>query len=390
MQDFWFHNPTKVVFGRNKVEQIGEETKTYGHRVLLVYGRESIHRSGLHKRMQGILERAGLTVLEHGGVKANPVLSHVRQGIKACRDNNIEVVLGVGGGSVIDAAKAIAAGTLLETDIWELFRNGQKPANALPVFTVLTIAGTGSEMNGGVIITNEETRQKFSLGAPCLYPKVSILDPTLTFSVSKEQTACGLADAFSHIVEPYFNGSETSTVVQDALAEGLMQALIEISGRLLGNLRDYHARADMMWASTIAFNGLLGAGRGSIAYENHFIAHSLGGLFDVPHGAAISVIMPQWMSVKSKWEANLKKLSRFSEVVMGVRGATGDKEMVAQGIVRLRDWLASMGCPTRLYDLGIKRKDLPAIVSNVVPFIKPGAPGGYDEASIIEILELCL
>lgn len=389
MQDFWYQNSTKIIFGRDKVDEIGGLVKAFADNVLFVFGKESVFKSGLYNRLKNNLAASNIKVFDHGGVKSNPVVSHAREGIEKVRANKIECILAVGGGSVIDEAKVIAFGAFYQEDVWSFFTSGSKPAKALPVITVPTIAAAGSEMNSGAVISDEQAHQKLSIGAPCLSPKISILDPLLTLSVPDKYTFYGLVDAFSHILEPYFNGTDKDTVVQDHLAEGLFLSLIEISKRIMNNMQDYQVRSDLTWATCLSHNGLLGAGRGQIRYENHLISHSLGVLFDVPHGAALSVVIPGWM--RYKLAQKLPKFLQFARRVMNVKGANSDQETAIQGINRLKDWFVSLGVPVRLGELGIKRTDIPLIIANILgsPAAR-SAPVYFDDFGLRQILGLCL
>lgn len=388
MQDFWYQNITKIIFGRNKVLQIGEVTKPYGTKSLLVYGQNSIHKQGLYHTVKDALKENGINIIDHGGVKSNPLLSHVRLGIEKTRLNNIDCIIAVGGGSVIDEAKAISAGACATDDIWDFFMSGKKLDTALPILAVPTLSASGSEMNGGVVVTNGETKQKLAIGAPCLYPKVSILDPLLTCNAPREYTFYGLADIVSHILEPYFNGSDNHTKVQDNLAEGLLLSLIDISKRLREDLQDYQARADLMWASCLAHNGLFAAGVGRITHEIHLLAHALGAVFDVPHGAAISVVIPAWMAFVSALKGD--KFCRFSIRVFGVDEDADRKKVIELGISNLKKWFSYMGCPVTLRELGITENDLELIAGNIAPVIKRINLQHIDEDAVRNIFRLCL
>ncbi|MBI5177736.1 MAG: iron-containing alcohol dehydrogenase [Nitrospinae bacterium] len=379
MQDFHFHNPTRVIFGRNKSIEAGETVIQFGYQALLVYGRESIKESGLYQSVTNSLRAAGAEVVDHGGVQPNPTIAHVREGVEKAKSRKLEVILAVGGGSVMDEAKAIAAGATAECDPWRFFSLGQKPERALPVITVPTLAATGSEMNGNAVITNTETRQKLGMFSPLLYPKVSILDPSLTLRVPPNHTAYGLADIFSHILEPYFNGADPVTPVQDRLAEGLFQSLFDIAPRLRQNPSDYPARADMLWASTVALNGILAAGRGKTHWDVHLLAHSLGALFNAPHGGALAVIIPGWMARNA--QKRPAKFDQFANRVMGAKAAE-------EGIAGLKEWFRGIGAPVSLGELGIKESDIPAIVENVMD---TGGGGKYTQrADIEQIMRLSL
>lgn len=388
MQDFWTHIPTKIIFGRNKIEQIGEVTRTLGIKTLFVFGYESIQKRGIYQLVREKLNDMNVEVFDHGGVKPNPVISHVREGVKKAKSNQVDSILAVGGGSVIDEAKAIAMGAVVEDDVWDFFAIGKKPSKALAVIAVSTLAATGSEMNGSTVITNEETKEKIPISSPCLYPKISILDPLLTCSVSANLTAYGIVDAFSHVLEPYFNARDNNTPVQDRIAEALFLSLFEISKRLFNNLYDYNARADMMWTACMANNFLIHPGLGTIRYENHLIAHSLGAIFDIEHGAALSVIIPGWM--KYTCLQKLRKFSQFASRVMGINDGLSEQEKANQGILKLKDWFASMGSPVSLKQLGITERDIHTIITSVIPLAAKSKMEDINRNVLREILNLCL
>jgi alcohol dehydrogenase YqhD (iron-dependent ADH family) len=300
MKNFVFHNPTKILFGKGTIPSIGPETAALGKKALMVYGQGSIKKNTIYDQVTNSLQDASVTIVEHNGVQSNPVLSHVHQGIRLAKENKIDVIVAVGGGSVIDSAKAIAAGALVEHNVWKFFTGRKSIKDALPLSCVLTLAASGSEMNSGMVITNEETNQKFGFANKYLYPRLSILDPSATFSVSPEYTAYGAVDAIAHVLEFYFTNQEPYTPVQDYFMEGLVKSCIDSCNRVLKNLEDYDARADIMWAATLALNGLTGAGLGKVGFPMHMIEHSLSALYNVAHGAGLSVVIPGWMSYQAQ------------------------------------------------------------------------------------------
>lgn len=379
MQDFNYRNPTQVIFGRGKAAETGAAVAKLGNSILLVYGKESIKTTGLYGRIHQSLAAAGVRVVDHGGVKPNPLISHVREGIAKVRADKLEVVLAVGGGSAMDAAKAIAAGATVDYDPWLFYKGGKRPDRALPLVTVPTLAATGSEMNGNSVIADDASGLKLGTFSPHCYPAVSILDPELAMSVPKDQTVNGIVDTFSHIMEPYFGGREMDAPVQDRLAEGLMLALFESANRLLQNPHDYQGRADMQWASTVALCGIVQAGRGMAGWENHMLAHSIGALTDAAHGACLAVVMPGWMSYTSLKKP--EKFDQFAERVIGVEGAQN-------GIAQLKLLFSRMDAPVTLAQLGLKEEDFPRIVANVLESVPNG--GSLGPAGITSVLKLCL
>ncbi|MFQ5432538.1 MAG: iron-containing alcohol dehydrogenase [Nitrospinota bacterium] len=388
MKDFNFYNPVKILFGRDKADEVGVETARFANKILLVYGMASIKQSGLYDRVKTSLRKAGVEAVDHGGVKSNPILSHAEEGIRKIKDDNLDGVVAVGGGSVMDEAKAIAAGAVVEHNVWDFLSGEKKPQSALPIITIPTLAASGSEMNGNTVIMNEIVSEKIGIYSPHLYPKVSILDPMLTVSVPVDYTVYGIADAFSHVVEPYFNGIETQTVLQDQLAEGLFRALIDTSRRLVSNLKDYNARADMMWASSIALAGVLAAGRGRVLWENHQVAHALGAKFDVPHGAALAVVMPGWMKYSVRKKSS--RLAKFAVDVMGAARGADNEATAMNGIERFKEWLSLIGAPVTLEKISVSEDDLPDLTKSVVEHFQRAGMTSIGNSEAGEILRNCL
>jgi hypothetical protein len=387
MQNFVLHLPTKIIFGRDTIANIGPETAAFGRKVLLVYGSGSIKQNTIYDQVTESLADAGLTVIEHPGVKSNPVLSHVRAGIKLAKEHQVEAVVAVGGGSVIDCAKAICAGAMVEHDVW-LFFKGKKGVKAkLPLTCVLTLAAAGSEMNGGMVITNEEKKQKFGTGNQLLKPEVSILDPTATFTVPPSYTAYGAVDVIAHILEFYFTTSDPATPVQDRFMEGLIINTMESCQQVLAKPDDYQARADLMWCSTLALNGLTAAGLGLVGFPMHMIEHSLSGLYDVPHGAGLSVIMPAWMSWRA--ETAPAKFSQFARRVFNI-DENDDRKAARAGIKLLKNWFIEVDSPISLTALDIPESAIPEIAENALALAKIWRLKEYDAEIISTILKNCL
>jgi NADP-dependent alcohol dehydrogenase len=357
MDNFTFFNPTKIEFGTGKEQLIGQLLTEHGiKKVLLCYGSDRIKRDGLFTVVSKSLAAHGVQFVDCGGIVSNPVLSKVRAAIELARSRQVDAILSVGGGSVLDSAKAIAAGVLHAGDVWDLFVGKAAIEAALPVFDILTLAATGSEMNNGAVVTNEETREKFAIGSVYSFPKVSIVNPALMKTISRDYLVYSAADIIAHSIEGYF----TATVqprFHSRLVEAIINTVIETTEALLANPDDYDARAEFAWASTQALNGLIYAGTSGYSYPNHMIEHSLSALFNVPHGAGLSVVIPAWM----KWYhgRNPAQFERFAKKVFGV--ATAE-----QGITALEKWFDKIGTPTRLSQLGITEADLPATIENVL------------------------
>jgi NADP-dependent alcohol dehydrogenase len=357
MDNFTFYNPTKIEFGTGKEQLIGQHLAEHGiKKVLLCYGSERIKRDGLYAVVSKSLAAHGVEFVECGGIVSNPVLSKVREAIVLARNSQVGAILSVGGGSVLDSAKAIAAGVLHQGDVWDLFIGKSIVEGALPVFDILTLAATGSEMNGGAVVTNEKTREKFAIVSAHTFPTVSIVNPALMKTVSRDYLVYSAADIIAHSIEGYFTAS-VQPRFQSRLVEAIINTVIETTETLLADPEDYGARAEFAWASTQALNGLIYAGTAGHSYPNHMIEHALSALFNVPHGAGLSVVIPAWM----KWYQgrNPAQFARFAKNVFGV-------DTAAQGIAELENWLNKIGTPTRLSQLGITEADLPATIDNVL------------------------
>jgi hypothetical protein len=387
MRDFVFHNPTKIIFGQGTLGQTGEQTASFGSKALLVSGRESLKKLGVYQAVLHSLEQAGIEVIEHEGVQPNPVAGHVQQGIGLAQNNGVEVIVALGGGSVIDSAKAIAAGALASHDVWGFFKGKKSIKAALPVVALPTIAGSGSETNNGMVLTNEATSQKIGIGNRHLFPKIAILDPTVTFSVPPSTTAFGAVDAFSHLLEFYLNREESFSPLQDHYSAGLMQTLLGACEAALANPLDYQSRAELMWASSLALNGISAAGLGRVGFPCHLIEHSLSGLHNIPHGAGLAAILPGAMAYIAR--KNPTRQALFATQVFGVEEA--DQQLLAQTGIRLfRQWLQKIAAPTSLANLGLSQKDIPALAANTRAQARLWRLTGYSPEIVEAILWECL
>lgn len=357
MDNFTFFNPTQIEFGTGKEQRIGQHLAEHGiKKVLLCYGSDRIKRDGLFAIVSKSLAAHGIESIECGGIVSNPVISKVREAIAQARTHQVEAVLAVGGGSVLDSSKAIAAGTRYDGDVWDLFIGKAAIQTALPVFDILTLAATGSEMNGGAVVTNEATQEKFAISSVHTFPKVSIVNPALMQTVSREYLVYSAADIIAHAIEGYFTAA-VQPHFHSRMVEAIINTVIETTEILLADPADYAARAEFSWASTQALNGLIYAGTTGFSYPNHMIEHSLSALFNVPHGAGLSVVMPAWM----KWyqDRNPEQFKRFAKQVFGV-------DTPESGIQMLEKWFDKIGTPTCLSQLGITEADLPATIENVL------------------------
>lgn len=351
MENFTYFNPTKIIFGKSAEEKAGIETKKYSDRILFHYGGSSIKKTGLYDKVIKLLKDEGIKIFELGGVKPNPRLSLVYEGIKICRDNNITFILAVGGGSVIDSAKAIATGVKYPGDVWELYETKEKQFDdILPVGVILTIPAAGSEASNGSVITKEDGNLKRYYNNENLRPKFAILNPEITFSLPREQTVYGISDILAHCLERYFT-QVPNVDLTDRLIEGTIKSLIKNAYLVLENPNSYDVRAEIMWAGTIAHNDLLSTGRIG-DWATHDIEHELSGIYDIAHGAGLSVIFPAWM--KYVYKNNIQKFAQFAVRVWGSEIYFDDEERVAlEGIRKLESFYKDIGLPTRLTDLNI-------------------------------------
>lgn len=352
MENFVFQNTTKIIFGKDTEKSAGAEIKKYSNKVLLHYGGQSIKKYGLYERVVKSLTDADIEFIELSGVEPNPVLSMVKEGIEICRKNNIGFILAVGGGSVIDSAKAIAVGIPYEKgDVWDFFMGKAKAEASVSIGVVLTIAATGSESSVVSVILNEKTKMKKGYHSSLMLPKFAILNPELTYTLPPFQTACGSADIMSHIFERYFTQSK-NTDLTDRLCESALKTVAENTQVVLANPKNYDARAELMWAGTLAHNGLLGTGRIE-DWGSHKIGHELGAIYGITHGATLSVIFPAWM--KYVYRQNIGRFKQYAFRVWGVDPYFGDDESIAlEGIKKLENFFKEIGLPTTLRQLNIR------------------------------------
>jgi alcohol dehydrogenase len=350
MENFTFWNPTKLIFGKGQLEQLKKEVPSYGEKVLLVYGGGSIKRSGLYDQVINCLSEIDVQVFELPGVEPNPRISTARKGVEICKTEGIDFILAVGGGSVIDCTKLIAAGAKYEGDAWDLVVKKAFAREALPFGTVLTLAATGSEMNSGSVITNWETNEKYGWGSGVTFPKFSILDPVNTYTVPRDQTIYGIVDMMSHVLEHYFH-LEENTDFQDRMCESLLTTVMETAPKLLADLENYEHRATILYSGTMALNGILNMGyRGD--WATHNLEHAVSAVYDIPHGGGLAILFPHWM----KHNLNVKP-ERFMQLAVRVFGVNPEgktaTEAGLEGIQKMRDFWSSIGAPARLADYDI-------------------------------------
>ena len=389
MQNFTFHNPTKIIFGKDTIGQLGLEAKPYGQKALFIYGQGAIKRIGVYDQAVASLKAAGIEIVEFSGVRANPVLSHTQTGIALAKSENVDMVVAVGGGSVIDEAKAISAGACSDRNVWEFYTRQSAPERALPLIAVPTVAATGSEMNGGTVITNEETKEKYGWGNPLLAPKVSILDPTTTFTVGPEYTAYAAVDAVTHLLESYFTSTDPDTLLQDRYVEGIVRTIIDVTETMIASPNDYAARATFMWAATLAWNTIAPCGVGPWSLPNHMIGHSMSALFDTPHGASLSITLSGWLPwYAEQSEANVRQLARFGKAVFDI-SESNPKQAAEAAIEALRAWFRRIKSPTTLADIKVDDTGLVQVAENVVICNEHWGQPDYTKDRIIDILKRC-
>lgn len=391
MINFEFCSPTKFVFGRGAEAKVGNWVRAFGGTKALVhFGGGSVKRTGVYDKVVAALREAGVAFVELGGVQPNPREALVREGIALCRKEKVDFILAVGGGSVIDSAKAIAFGATYDGDFTDhAFGKDTKVMtpvpSALPIGTVLTIAAAGSEGSCNSIISLGEKKLKRTITGDRLRPRFSILNPEFTFTLPPYQTACGLADIFAHVVERYFTPTERVTVT-DEMCEAVMRTVVAESAAVMANPEDYEARANVMWAGMVAHNNICGVGRAQ-DWSSHGIEHELSALYDCAHGAGLAVVMPAWMEYVK--DADLRRFARFAERVWGVEKCDDLAAMADEGIARYTAWLKSIKLPTTFAELGAKEADIPQLAANLHLNGKTlGAFRPLTEADVCEILKL--
>lgn len=389
MNSFIYNIPTKVYFGENQLGNLGSELRKFGKRVLLTYGSGSIKRSGLYDRIIEELHSADMEIFELSGIEPNPRIESVREGVKICKEQGIDVLLAVGGGSTIDATKFMAAGACVDHDAWEFFGANAKPIEqALPIVTILTLAATGSEMDTAGVISNLATGDKLGRLAQPLLPKVSFLDPTLTYSVSKFQTAAGSADIMSHIIEVYFNTQEDLFML-DCVMEGLLKTVVKYAPIAVCEPENYEARANLMWASSWAINGFINGGKRK-AWSCHPMEHELSAVYDITHGLGLAILTPRWMEYCLD-ETTVDKYVQYGVNVFGI-DANLDKMTIAKESIRLTEEFLfdKLGLQRTFTEVGIKREDFRLMAEKACRY---GSIKGFKTLTVEDverIFEMCL
>ena len=389
MNNFIYDIPVKVYFGEGQLSHLGEELRKYGRRVLFTYGGGSIKRIGLYDRVIEELRNAEMEVFELSGIEPNPRIESVREGAQICKDNNIDVLLAVGGGSTIDATKFMAAGACVDHDPWEFFGAGAKPIErALPIVTILTLSATGSDMDSGGVISNLATQDKLGRMAPAMLPKVSFLDPTLTYSVSAYQTACGAADIMSHIMEVYFNMNKDLFML-DTFMEGMLKTVVKYAPIAIAEPENYEARANLMWCSSWAINGFINGGRKK-AWSCHPMEHELSAVYDITHGLGLAMLTPRWMEYCLD-ESNVDRYVSFGINVFDIDKSLPKMDIARESIKRLAEFFfTTLGLQSTFTEVGIKREDFASMARKACRYGDIRGFKTLTPADVERIYEMCL
>ena len=386
MNNFRFYAPTDIRFGKGQADCLPEELGKYGKRILMVYGGGSIKRSGLYDKLRKLLKN--FEIFELPGIEPNPKITSVRKGAEICKKEQIDVILAVGGGSCIDASKNIACGAFYEGDPWDLVLDRTKITEALPLAVVLTICATGSEMNNGAVISNEETNEKLEMGADVLYPKLSICDPTYLYTLPSAQTAAGTADIMSHVLEQYFQPCDTAWLT-DRLSEEVLKTCIRYCPAALKEPENYEARANLMGASTLGLNHILTAGKGG-AWSCHPMEHQLSAFYDITHGVGLAILTPAWMRYVL-CDRTVDRFALYARQVWGVE--LEDRYQAAEeGIRRTENFFREIGFPSALTQVGIGREHFQEMAEKAVEVSGIATRSYYhlDAEDIVKIFESCL
>lgn len=380
--NFQFHNPTRLHFGENALDSLADELKNYGPTVQLSYGGGSIKKFGIYDQVMSILAAAGKTVVDDGGVMPNPTMERVLEGAERAKSHNVDLILAVGGGSTIDYAKAVSASAWCEEDPWEKYymRREEPSCRIIPVGSVLTMAGTGSEMNGGSVISNHRANLKVGkVFGPAVYPKFTIQNPRFTFTVPRRQMVAGIFDIMSHILEQYLSGEDDNT--SDYISEGLMHSLIHSSRIAVKNPEDYEARSNIVWTATWALNTLIAMGK-TTDWEVHMIGHAVGTLTDATHGMTLAAVSLPYYRLIMPY--GLKRFARFAANVWGISPeGKSDKQLANEGLAALEAWMREIGVTMKISELGATEEMLPAIAD--ATFL---LDGGYKKLTREEVLEI--
>ncbi|SHI64031.1 hypothetical protein SAMN02745163_00542 [Clostridium cavendishii DSM 21758] len=387
MKKFNYSIPTEIFFGKGQISVLGREIKKYGSKVLLVYGGGSIKRNGIYDSVLEILQKEQIEVCELGSVDPNPRINSVRKGVEICRENSVNFILAVGGGSSIDCAKVIAAGVSYKGDVWELVVDPRKVEDVLPIGTILTLAATGSEMDGFAVISNLETKEKLGTGHDKMKPKFSILDPTYTYTVPKNQTAAGTADIMSHVFEVYFSDTKEA-FLQDRMAESILKTCIKYGKVAIENPQDYEARANLMWASSLAINGLLSYGKDT-NWCIHGIEHELSAYYDITHGVGLAIITVPWFNYILN-DDTLYKFVEYGVNVWDIDKNLEHYEIAKLAIEKTANFYKELNIPMSLKELNITDENFEKMAEGAVRYGNIGQIKSLNKQDVINILKKSL
>jgi alcohol dehydrogenase YqhD (iron-dependent ADH family) len=387
MLKFDYSIPTKIFFGKNKIKVLPKEIKKYGSKVLLVYGGGSIKRNGIYDDIVKALKENSIEFWELSGVEPNPRITTVRKGVDICREHKIELVLAVGGGSSIDCAKVVAGAYYYEGDAWDIVKNPRKITKVLPVASVLTLAATGSEMDTFAVISNMDENEKLGTGHPDMAPKFSILDPTYTFTVPRNQTAAGTADIMSHIFEAYFSSTKEA-FLQDRMAEAMLKTCINYGKKAIDEPENYEARSNLMWVSSLAINGLLSYGKNS-NWVAHPMEHELSAYYDITHGVGLAILTPFWMKHILD-DSTVDKFVEFGKNVWNINEDKDKYDIANTAINKTREFFNTLGIPSRLSEVGIDESKLEEMAKKAVRYGQIGSLKPIDSTGVLEIFKAAL
>lgn len=390
MKNFNYNIPTKVLFGRGKVNEVGKEAKRYGDKVLLVYGKGSVKKSGLFDIVVESLKKSGIHIYELPNIDPNPRIDSVYAGAELCRKMGINLIIAMGGGSVIDCSKAIAAQANYCGDVWQDLYVEQKLntlTSALPVASILTLAATGSEMNGNSVISNMHTNQKLAIGHDLLRPVFSILDPEYTFTVNQYHTAAGVVDILSHLFEQYFTPDHEG-YLQNRMMEAMMKTVIEYGPIAYNKLDDYEARANLMWTSSLALNGMVTYGKVSTDWATHGMEHELSAFYDITHGVGLGILTPYWMKYVLSGE-NVHRFVEYGKNVWNLDGEN-DMEIANKAIDKTREFFSSLGIPSTLKEVGIDESKLDKMAEQATMFGALGSMKKLYKEDVLAIYKMAL
>lgn len=383
MENFYYSIPTKILFGKGQVEKLGQSIKTYGSKVLLVYGGGSIKKIGLYDKVIEQLKAYNIEMVELAGVEPNPRITTVNKGAQICKEQGVDIVLAVGGGSTIDCAKVIAAAAYYDGDAWDLVKDASKVSKVLPLVTVLTLSATGSEMDAYAVISNKDTNEKLGTGHEEMKPKLSILDPEYTYTVSKYQTAAGTADIMSHVFEEYFNETK-GAFLQDCIAEAVLKTCIKYGKVAVNEPENYEARANLMWASSLAINGLMHYGRGGSDWSVHPMEHELSAFYDITHGVGLAILTPHWMEYILD-DSNVKKFVTYGVNVWDIDKNQDDYTIAREAINKTREYFIALGIPMTLKEVGIDEEKIELMANQATRF---GGIEGYKLLQAEDVMKI--